>query len=561
MSVNEALVLHLSNVSEVDAIELFKMFEECGTVERDFFARLVEGKHLSEEQCYRVWAEVLELKFHSLNERELDPINLHRLPLQLANRYGAIVVDEGDDWIEIVIFQPLDILAIDALTRHTQKNVVPVISTPSAIQRALERQEKGKAGIEGFLARLDSETYRRQVLQDTEELKRITGEDAVVQLVNYVIEEALRLRASDIHLEPMKDELRLRYRIDGELEPVHHFPMNLHAPLVSRIKVMSSLDISEKRRPLDGRFITGGESSQVELRVSVLPTIHGEKVVLRILDKEAILLDLDSIGFLSGNLRLFRRGIRSSDGLVLLTGPTGSGKTTTLYSAISEINRDSINIVTVEDPVEYELRGTAQVQVDIKAGRVFSDTLRFILRQDPDVVMVGEVRDAETASIAIQAALTGHLVFSTLHTNDAPGAIFRLIDMGVDPYLLGPALRCVVAQRLLPRICAECRRAHVPDPGVLQALEWPEDLDRSRIMTAAGCKRCRQRGRHGRIAIHEVLYLDRPLQSAVASSADDRSFAELLTRSGYRPLVHDGLAKASQGIIAPEDLLGAVRAD
>jgi len=274
-----------------------------------------------------------------------------------------------------------------------------------------------------------------------------------------------------------------------------------------------------------------------------------------------MLLDLDSVGFLDSNLELFRKGITSKNGLVLLTGPTGSGKTTTLYSAISEINEERINVVTLEDPVEYELEGTSQVQVDLKAGREFASTLRSILRQDPDVVMVGEIRDEETASIAIQAALTGHLVLSTLHTNDAPGAIYRLLDMGIDPYLLGPALRCVAAQRLVPKICPRCATTHEPDAIVLASLDFVGQVPPDGFKIGKGCRNCRNKGLLGRTAIHEVVYVDRTLQGAVARGVTDDRFVDMAREAGYRPLIEDGLAKVCAGLITPEDLLGAVRAE
>ena len=558
---SEALVLRVAEATGEDATALQKLFEEAGRQERSFFSRLVDRELIEEEACYKIWAEALGMNFHGLSSRELSPSFLHRLPLQIGRRYGAIAIDEGDDWIEVVLFHPFDKEAQATIARVTNKAVRPAISSPQAIQVALARQAKGRSGIEGLLASFDSEGGKNEAFANADALKQLTGSDAVIQLVDYLLEEALRQKASDIHLETTGNRLRCRYRIDGELETVHRFPWDMQAPLVSRIKVMSGLDISEKRKPQDGRFVQEGESGAVEFRVSILPTVNGEKIVMRILDKAGALLGLEQIGFGEKNLASFRKGIHCPNGLVLITGPTGSGKTTSLYAALSEINEDRINIITVEDPVEYELLGTAQVQVDPKAGRTFAGSLRSILRQDPDVVMVGEIRDAETATIAIQAALTGHRVFSTLHTNDAIGAVYRLLDMGIEPYLLGPALRCVTAQRLVPRVCPHCSAPHDVEEHILEALHWPESLSRSGIRLGAGCELCRGKGRLGRIALHEVLYLDNLLQGAVTKAVEDDEFLGMARQSGYCSLLVDGLKKAMQGLIVPEDLLGIVRID
>ncbi|MEZ5988451.1 MAG: GspE/PulE family protein [Planctomycetota bacterium] len=557
----ENLVLQVSGATGLDATVLNGIFEEAGRSEREFLAKLVDKELLGEERCYEVWADALGMPYHSLSERLLAPAILHRLPLQLARRYGAVAVDEGKDWIEVVFFHPFDVEGQEAIERYTHKTVRPAVSSPAAIQRALARQEKGRTGIEALLAGLGDQELEHQALADEDRLQALTGNDSVVQLVDYLLEEALRAKASDIHIEVAADRLRCRLRIDGELEAVHRFPLALQAPIVSRIKVLSGLDISERRKPQDGRFLIDTESGQVEFRVSVMPSVNGEKVVLRILDKASMRIDLESIGFAEDVLTLFRKGIHASNGLVLLTGPTGSGKSTTLYAALSEINDERFNIVTIEDPVEYELVGTTQIQVDARAGRTFATALRSILRQDPDVVMVGEIRDAETARIAIQAALTGHLVFSTVHTNDAIGTVHRLIDMGVEPWLLGPALRCATAHRLLRRNCVHCAAPHEPDPAVLAALRWPDDLPRTGIRRGTGCDDCRGKGRLGRIAIHEVIYFNRELQAAVSQREPEAALLRVARDGGTRSLLFDGLVKVARGLVAPEDLLGIVQVD
>ena len=561
LSVAENLVLRLSTTSGCEATKLNRMFKESGMVEREFFDTLVRDEVLSEEACYRTWAKVLGFNFYSLARRELDPAGLHRLPSHVAQQFGAVVVEEGDDWLEVVLLLPYDITAFDTLQEITGKAVIPAISTPSAIQRALNRQERGTGGIEGLLHRLDGISLGSSDMPGSADLQRLAGENAVVQLVDYLIAEATRLEASDIHLEPLRDQFRMRLRTDGQLETIHSFSLDLHAPVISRVKILSGLDISERRRPQDGRFVFTEGSKQIEIRVSTLPTVLGEKVVMRVLDKESILLNLESIGFLAENLENFRKSIHSRHGLVLLTGPTGSGKTTTLYSALHEINSDKINIVTVEDPVEYELRGTSQVQVDNRANRTFANSLRSILRQDPDVAMVGEIRDAETARIAVQAALTGHLVFSTLHTNDAAGAVYRLLDMGIEPYLLGPALRCVVSQRLVPKICTECRSRAEPDPSLLRALQWPDGKTAYGFSRGKGCKACRGRGTRGRVAIHEVIYFDAHLRNLVSLKCRNEELLDAATQDGYQSLMSDGIIKIQMGLITADDLLSAASSD
>jgi type IV pilus assembly protein PilB len=327
---------------------------------------------------------------------------------------------------------------------------------------------------------------------------------------------------------------------------------------VARIKVASSMDIGESRKPQDGRIAV---SEKVELRVSVLPSVLGEKAVMRVLDRSGITLDPAKLEMSAHNLALFRRGFTAPNGIVLLTGPTGSGKTTTLYTAMSELNKADTNLVSVEDPVEYELQGATQVQVDVKAERTFASALRAILRQDPDVVMVGEIRDAETATIAVQAALTGHLVLSTVHTNDALSTVFRLVDMGIAPYLLGPALRCVVGQRLVPRICPDCAEPSKPEASVLAEFGLDPKQAHAGFRRGRGCQACRNRGKRGRAAVHEVLYVSSEMTSAISRRASDTELFQLAQAAGYRRMLQDGLEKAQRGIVMLEDVLAVARPD
>ena len=519
--------------------------------------QLVDQGMITLDRAYRLWAEMLGLGFHSLEEHTLDHRLRHRLPVDLALRPGAVVVDDEHGVLSVALQNPFELLAVDEIQEVTGSPVEVVLATPAAIEGALERIQKGSSGIEGLIQRLSkSELDSAEV--DADRLRTMVGDDAVIRLVDHLIDEAMRARASDVHVEPQRDGLRVRIRVDGDLDTLYLLPGGLHRAVVARIKVASGMDIGESRKPQDGRIAV---SDTVELRVSVLPSVLGEKAVMRVLDRSGVRRDPAEIGMSGHNLALFRRGFSAPNGIVLLTGPTGSGKTTTLYTAMAERNRPDSNLVTVEDPVEYELAGTTQVQVDVKADRTFANALRAILRQDPDVVMIGEIRDAETAAIAVQAALTGHLVLSTLHTNDALSTVHRLCDMGVAPYLLGPALRCVVGQRLVPRVCPECATATCPTPELLAEFGLEPDEAGDGFRTGTGCQACRHRGKSGRLAIHEVLHVTPGLASAISREAPDAELQALATEAGYVRMMQDGLAKAQQGLVTLEDVLAVARAE
>jgi type IV pilus assembly protein PilB len=558
----DEIVAILARKTGQDEQVLSDLLQEARGKEIRWFSTLVERELASEVDCYSAWADSLGLSFYRLDERKLDPSVLHRIPLDVAKRHRAVAVGEEDGILTVVLEDPFDLLTVDAIQEVVNSSVQVGISTPTAIDRALRRQERGTTGIEGLIASFRGSEGDQELLADAEKLQEVAGDNAVVQLVDYITEDALRSGASDIHLEPQRESFRVRLRVDGDLELLHSFPLFLHRPVISRLKVLANMDIGESRKPQDGRFMLNEDAEGgVELRVSTLPSIFGEKMVMRVLDKKSVCLELEKLGLARHNLDLFRNGFKRPNGLVLVTGPTGSGKTTTLYAALRELNAESRNLVTVEDPVEYDLPGTTQVQVDTKADRTFANALRSILRQDPDVVMVGEIRDAETAAIAIQAALTGHMVLSTLHTNDAPGAIFRLIDMGVEPYLLGPALRAVLAQRLLPTLCERCSTAADPTPEILQACGFDRDDPPDGLRDAEGCSACREKGRSGRLAIHEVLPVDETLSRLISASAPEAELMDAARLAGYERLMEDGRSKACQGKVALEDLLAVARAE
>ena len=397
-------------------------------------------------------------------------------------------------------------------------------------------------------------------IADAEVLRDLASEAPVVRLVNRIIREAVEARATDVHFEPQRDGLRVRYRIDGVLHEVARHPKRLIAPVISRLKLMARLNIAEHRLPQDGRilFRTGGQN--LDIRVSVLPTVHGEGVVLRLLTREERVLNLEGLGLLPDHLALFRRLIEHPNGIVLVTGPTGSGKTTTLYAALSLLNQPDRKIITIEDPVEYQIPGINQIQVKPEIGLTFAAAIRSILRHDPDVILVGEIRDLETAEIAVQAALTGHLVFSTLHTNDALGAVARLAEMGIEPYLIAAATVGLVAQRLVRLLCPRCRRRREPSPEFLKALEARPDPPAEVVCyEPVGCDHCAHTGYRGRMAIYEIVPVDAALRRLVLEGRAEENLRAHARRQGHLSLFQDGLRKAARGLTTFQEVLRVAR--
>ena len=436
-------------------------------------------------------------------------------------------------------------------------DVAVVIAEKQEILNAINSYYGVSGRVGDAMGKLAQETAVQQAAAPTPTLVDGQNDDApVIKIINSIIEQGIRDKASDIHIEPMAQETRVRYRIDGVLHKAASFPIASHNALVSRVKIMANLDIAEKRVPQDGRIKLTHNGAEIDLRISTLPTILGEKIVMRILDKGAAMIKLSSLGFSEINMKLFHHMYNSSYGIVLVTGPTGSGKSTTLYSVLSEINEPSKNIITVEDPVEYTMTGVNQVAVNVKAGLTFANGLRSILRQDPNVIMVGEIRDVETAQIAINAALTGHLVFSTLHTNDAAGAITRLIDMGVEPFLIVSSLRGVLAQRLVRCICPHCKEEYTPpayDPERAFLGIGPEEP--LKLYKGKGCSRCSFTGYTGRMAIHEVLPFSDKMQTLVMHGATDAEIFEEGRRNGTTSMKEDGIQKVLQGKTTVSELL------
>ncbi|MDR7491975.1 MAG: type IV-A pilus assembly ATPase PilB [Armatimonadota bacterium] len=502
----------------------------------------------------------------------LPVINLQRLEVpeevrrlvrrEIVLKHGVLPVRQVGHTLTLALSDPTVVLAIDDVQFCTGLHVVPVLAPESALREAIDRYYAGAGAsrldellrTEG-LAPETVEVVERTQTVDITELEERAGKAPVIRLVNLILADAIRKRASDIHLEPFEDVFLVRYRIDGVLQDVMAPPKALEPAILSRVKIMARMDIAERRLPQDGRISVRLGSRQVDLRVSSLPTIAGEKLVLRILDKVGVVLDLEKLGFEEDDLARFRRAIRTPYGMILVTGPTGSGKSTTLYAAVREISSPDVNVLTVEDPVEFNLPRVNQVQVREDIGLGFSATLRAFLRQDPDIILLGEIRDTETAQIAIRAALTGHLVLSTLHTNNAPSSIVRLLDMGIAPFLVSSSLLMVVAQRLCRRICPECREpVSVPLSALLDAGFAPEEAEQVQIYRGAGCAACAQTGYRGRTAIHEILEVTPEIQEAVVQRRPATELAGLARKLGMRTLREAGLRKVARGVTTLEEV-------
>ncbi len=543
------------------AIAAFKILQSVRGDELAFAHAIVEQGLLPDTHACRIYAEVMGLEFESPDLVDLDTAVLQLVPPEAMRRYRAVPLRWDSGAMMTAMVNPLDLFALDGFQESLGSAVLPVLTTPRFLSDALRHREQIDQGIEGLLAKFELRAVDESALANPQKLREIAGDDAIVQLVDFLIDHAMRRRASDIHLELGRECLRVRYRIDGDLETVHRLPKTLHSAVLTRLKILASLDIAERRRPQDGRFRRdpSGERT-VELRVSTLPSLHGEKTVLRILDKGRVSLDLASQGFTPKLAEGLLTAAQAPNGLVLVTGPTGSGKTTTLYGVLHALNTEDRNLVTVEDPVEYELPGVTQVQVDVKAERTFGSALRSILRQDPDVIMVGEIRDHETAELAVHAALTGHMVLSTVHTNSAVGTPTRLIDIGLERYLLGPTLRAIVAQRLVRRLCS-CAQPGEPSAELLNTLTPRPLADLGHgFRRAVGCRSCRNSGFAGRIPMHEVLRWTPELSTLLSRGGDETALGEAALAGGFEPLAIDGVRKAAAGLTTLEEVLAAVRA-
>jgi general secretion pathway protein E len=519
---------------------------------------------LTAEDVARALAGRLELPFLDRDEFPPTPPFLKKVSPHYMRQYRFCPLAVEDRTVLIACADPSDPTPLDDLRGVLGLDVRVAVATETAILEAIERYfGSGSTAVQKVIETIrdDEGSPDEAGGEDLSSLRDMAFDAPVVRLVNLLIENAIKAGASDIHIEPFEDALRVRYRIDGVLFDAETPPKRLRAAMTSRIKIMAELNIAERRLPQDGRIRMGLEGRRLDIRVSTMPTIHGESIVMRILDRAAVLMPLERLGFEGRTQRQVERLITLPHGMLLVTGPTGSGKSTTLYAALDKINAPDKKIITIEDPVEYQLRGVNQIHVKPKIGLTFAAGLRHIVRQDPDVIMVGEIRDLETADIAIHAALTGHLVFSTLHTNDAPGAVTRLVDMGVEPYLVASVLEGVLAQRLVRLVCAACRVAHEPDRNELRAMGVDQVPADARLSRGQGCGECRGTGFRGRSGIYEFMPMTEEIRSLALRKTPGHLLRQRALADGMRSLRQDGWQKCCLGLTTTEEVLRVTSED
>ncbi|NPV26193.1 MAG: type II/IV secretion system protein [Firmicutes bacterium] len=517
---------------------------------------LVQLGYLKESDLLNTLEHYLGISQIKLPNSEIDPNVPRLIPRHLAERYLVLPIERVGSRLTLAMVEPMNVMAIEDVRLCTGLEITPVLAMESEIIAAIEQHYGPADTFSELLA--DVKTVPSSGDEDIPAVRllELVQEAPVVRLVNWIIGQAVNRRASDLHVEPQEADIRVRYRTDGILFELLTLPKQHQAAVVSRLKIMANLDIAEKRLPQDGRLRHSIDGRVIDCRVSTLPTIFGEKVVLRILDKSLGLLKIGELSFLPNNFQRFLELINRPHGIILLTGPTGSGKTTTLYAILNHLSSTEKNIVTIEDPVEYTLPGINQAQVNQKAGFSFANGLRSILRQDPDVIMVGEIRDRETADLAVEAALTGHLVLSTLHANSAPGAVVRLLEMGIEPFLIASAMRGVVNQRLVRTICGECRERQEISSGIIEKYNLNAD---GTFYLGQGCPYCQGTGYRGRLAIQEVLVMNRDLQDLVIRKASEDQINQAAIAAGMTTLWEDGLCKAELGLTSLAEVIKTVR--
>jgi type IV pilus assembly protein PilB len=516
---------------------------------------------VKDQELTQFVAQQYSLPAINLAELEIDPAVLKLIPKEIAEKHQVVPVKRQGATLIVAMSDPSNIYAIDELKFLTQYNIDPVVASDAAIEAALGKYYDRGPDLDQMIGEFDVDNVDYASVTDENvnvvDLENQAGEAPVVKLCNAILLSAIKKKASDIHIEPYEKSFRVRFRIDGILQEEMRPPLKLRNAITSRLKIMSSLDIAERRLPQDGRIkLKIGTNKEMDFRVSVLPTLFGEKIVMRLLDKSNLQLDMTKLGFEVKPLTDFKTAIKKPYGMVLVTGPTGSGKTTSLYSALSELNTTERNIATAEDPVEFNLPGINQVQMHEEIGLNFATALRSFLRQDPNIIMVGEIRDFETAEIAVKAALTGHLVLSTLHTNDAPSTVSRLLNMGVEPFLVTASVNLVLAQRLARKICADCKEVGEKHPEALAKMGFTEEQIRgATIMHGRGCGTCNNTGYKGRIALYEVMPFTDPLKELVLQGASAAEIKTEMIRQGIQSLRMAGISKILEGVTTPEEVL------
>ncbi|MDQ1475054.1 MAG: type pilus assembly protein PilB [Actinomycetota bacterium] len=520
---------------------------------------LIEQGTISEAELVRTLARQVGLEFVDLNDRTIDGSVAALVTESLARRYQAIPVGWEDGKLVVAMADPSNVFAVDDIRALAGAEVKTVVATASQIIETIEQFFRQDGEVDEVMQAATDEADEET---DLAGLSEVVEDAPIVKFVNLLVNQAVGDRASDIHVEPNESDLRIRFRIDGVLHEVMRSPRSIQAGVISRLKVMADINIAERRIPQDGRITMKVSGRSIDLRVATLPTVYGEKVVMRILDKSQAVLKLEDLGFLPEAHARFEASYRKPYGTILVTGPTGSGKSTTLYSTLNQLNTPDRNIITVEDPVEYRLPGINQVQIHPKAGLTFAGALRSILRADPDIVLVGEIRDKETAVIGIEAALTGHLVLSTLHTNDAASTPMRLVEMGVEPFLVTSALDCVVAQRLARKLCDKCKEPYQPTEAELVGAGWPaEELEAGEWPTlnrAVGCGSCGRTGYRGRFGIHEVLTMSEEIERLIIERRSSEDIQKVALMQGMLSMRSDGLRKAGMGQTSLEEIFRVV---
>jgi len=517
------------------------------------------------EQLAKAKAKIYNISYLDLSKISISPEALNLLPKSVAERYLCFPdsVDKENDVLKLVMANPLDLNAIEFIEQKTKKKVVPAVGIPSEIKEAITKYYAQSLSTEVTQALKETEAPEEEIrVVDSQNLGKIIREAPIAKIVSTLLEFAEKARASDIHIEPMEGKTRVRYRIDGILHEKLVLPKEIHDAVVSRIKILAGLKIDEKRIPQDGRFNFRTEDKEIDLRVSSMPSSHGEKIVMRLLEKKGKVPTLSELGLRGRALKNMKEVINISHGIILVTGPTGSGKTTTLYSVLNKINTTKVNIMTLEDPVEYEIEGVTQVQVNRQAGLTFASGMRSFLRQDPDIIMVGEIRDVETAELAIQAALTGHLVFATLHTNSAAGALPRLLDMEAEPYLLASSINCVVGQRVVRRICEYCRKEYQPPQEVMEEVKkvlgplYPKkEEEKLPLYRREGCEKCNDTDHKARIGVYEALVLSEKISRLILERSPSSKIEKQAIEEGMVVMTQDGYLKAIEGVTTIEEVL------
>lgn len=521
---------------------------------------LVDMGILSELQLVSALAAQLGMPFADLDEYQVDRQAVSIVPGSVLRRYKVLPIDFDEAGnVMLAMADPSNVVALDDIRAMCGRGVVPVVTTLDNISRAIDRFVRSDSEIQDLTQAMEDEAEDESV--DLANLSSAGDDDApIVRYVNLLVTQAITDRASDIHIEPAEHDLRVRYRIDGVLHEMQRSPKNIAHGVISRVKILSDIDIAERRKPQDGRMSVVHNGRKIDLRVATLPTVWGEKIVMRILDNSTASLALKDLAFSDHNYDIYEKSFVKPYGMILVTGPTGSGKSTTLYATLNAVSRPEINVITVEDPVEYRLAGINQVQVNPKAGLTFASALRSILRSDPDVVLLGEIRDHETAQIAVEASLTGHLVLSTLHTNDAPSAVTRLTEMGIEPFLVGSALDCVVAQRLARKLCDKCREPYQPEPIELQVagFPWVEGDEIPILYRPKGCTACSRTGYRGRIALHEVMAVDEAIERHAVAGSSSSEITKSAVEGGMTRLKDDGFGKVLEGKTSLEEIFRVV---